>query len=69
METANVIKSAIPRIVPVVRYDDVRTMFIKVLSALHTRDSAKVTAPAERRRKSSAAQTPINFLETIVDAR
>jgi hypothetical protein len=45
-----------------------RTIFSRVFGALHTIDNAMVTAPAARRRKSKTAQTPINFLETIVIA-
>lgn len=44
-----------------------RIMFLRTSGALQMIDSATDKAPAARRRKSTNAQTPISFLETIAD--
>jgi len=67
MDMTTVDTNIIPSANPPVRNSGLKTMFKRRLGALHTMENAMRIAPATSIVKSRKAQTPISFLETIVD--
>jgi len=65
-DMANVMRNAIPRIIPAVRSFLLKTMFVSRLGARQTTDNATETAPAASKQKSRNTQTPINRLDTMM---